>query len=143
MDGGHLASAIVALGGLLVGVLSYFKYKPGQKETTDMTVAQSTLNIAQGTIDLVTSELEQQFKRMSTEQTEQREIHRKEQAELRQMHVEQVESERKSAAALKKQIAEANEEVRVLRAALREAQVECDNWRKKYEALKSKVNGAT
>ncbi len=74
MDGVQIVSVIVAATAALGAVLSYFKFKPGQRESLEtaieqgrVNVAQGTLNVAQGTINLVTAELEEQFKRMSAQ----------------------------------------------------------------------------
>lgn len=67
MDVAQTVSAAVAVGSVLVAALAYFKYKPGQRETVDMTIAQANMNIAQGTFEMVTTELEDQFKRMAAE----------------------------------------------------------------------------
>ncbi len=74
MDAVQMVSLTIAAAAGIGAVLSYFKYKPGQRDqvATDVeqarvNVAQGTLNIAQGTINLVTSELEDQFKRMSAQ----------------------------------------------------------------------------
>ncbi len=74
MDGVQIVSVIVAASAGIGAVLSYFKFKPGQRESLEtaveqnrVNVAQATLNVAQGTINLVTTELEDQFKRMSAQ----------------------------------------------------------------------------
>lgn len=67
MDVAQTVSAAVAVGSVRVAALAYFKYKPGQRETVDMTIAQANMNIAQGTFEMVTTELEDQFKRMAAE----------------------------------------------------------------------------
>lgn len=75
----QVISALVAVIGAGVGLLAYFKYKPGQKETVEMTVAQANLNIAQGTVQLsqvVNDELESQFKRMTAEMADIRAEHK-------------------------------------------------------------------
>lgn len=63
----QLVSIIGALFLGIAGVLAYFKYKPGQREVVQMDVAQATMNVAQGTFQMVTTELEDQFKRMAAE----------------------------------------------------------------------------
>ncbi len=74
MDSVQIVSVIVAVTAAAGAVLSYFKWKPGQREEFELTaeqarvnVAQGTLNVAQGTINLVTSELEDQFRRMAAQ----------------------------------------------------------------------------
>ena len=62
---GSLAAAAAALVGVM---LTYFKFKPGERETMQVSVAEATLNIAKGTITMITAEMEDQFKRMSEEQ---------------------------------------------------------------------------
>lgn len=72
-DVAQVVSGFVAFLGVGVGLLAYFKYKPGQRENVEMTVAQANLNIAQGTVQLsqiVNDELESQFRRMSAEMTQ-------------------------------------------------------------------------
>lgn len=76
-DLAQAASLVVVATGAFAGLLAYFKFKPGQREHVDMTVAQANLNIAQGTVKLVTSELEDQFRRMSAEMAEVRAEHRR------------------------------------------------------------------
>ncbi len=74
MDAVQIVSVIVAATAAIGAVLSYFKFKPGQREEVTLMaeqarvdVAQGTLHVAQGTISLVTTELEDQFKRMSAQ----------------------------------------------------------------------------
>lgn len=69
----QILSALFA-GGALVGVLAYFKRKPGQRERDAVAVAEGEVNVekarldvAKGTFELVTTELEDQFKRMAAE----------------------------------------------------------------------------
>ncbi len=82
MDAAQVASVLGAVSFLALGVLAYFKFKPGQKETLKVSVAEATLNIAKGTITMITSEMEEQFQRMAGEQAEVRQ-------ELRHLRDEQ------------------------------------------------------
>lgn len=82
MDAAQGVSAVVAVGSVLIAALAYFKYKPGQREAVDMTIAQANMNVAQGTFQMVTTELEDQFKRMAGEV---KELH---QALINQRHEE-------------------------------------------------------
>lgn len=67
-DWSQIASGAVFLASAAGVLLAYFKYKPGQREAVGMTVAQANMDVAQGTFQMVTSELEDQFKRMAAEQ---------------------------------------------------------------------------
>lgn len=124
MDASEIATLIVAIAGAVGGLLSWFKMKPGEKKEVESTMAQSTLNIAKGTIDLVTEELEQQFKRMTEEQKIQRELH---QAEIAH--------EREQVAQLRAELDMAREEVRLLRKELQLAKNEVDEWKNKHHLL--------
>lgn len=75
MSGSEIASLIAVGVGIAGGILAYFKFKPGQREQVDMTIAQATMNVAHGTFQLVTTELEDQFKRMAAEMKTMREEH--------------------------------------------------------------------
>ncbi len=79
MDAVQFSSLAVATASVLAALLAYFKYKPGQRENVGISVAEATMNIAKGTITMVTTELEDQFKRMAAELT----TIRGEQTELR------------------------------------------------------------
>ncbi len=70
MDLAQVTSFVVAGAAVLGSILAYFKYKPGQRDAVDMNIAQANMNVAQGTFQLVTGELEEQFKRMSATQRE-------------------------------------------------------------------------
>lgn len=63
---GQILSALFA-GGALVGILAYFKRKPGQKEKDDVTLAEGTLNIAKGTVDFVEQTMNSMNERLSGE----------------------------------------------------------------------------
>lgn len=132
MDTTQIVSLSTAFAIALGSLLAYFKYRPGQKETTQASVAESTLNIAQGTIKLVTDELEEQFKRMSAEQREQREIHAKE-----------IAGERAAAAELRHELDEALKEVRNLKKALTEAWAEVETCKKRCVRLEEKLTRLT
>lgn len=134
----QLISGIVFVAGVIVAVVARFKYRPGEKEVTEVSVADASLDIVKGTITLVTTELEDQFKRMAQEQADQREQHRIEREELRKQHAEQMAQERRAALALEKQLSHVMDEVSTLRRSLRDAQAECDSWKRKYEEV---VNG--
>lgn len=87
MDTAQVVSAAVAVGSVLIALLAYFKYKPGQREAVDMTIAQANMNVAQGTFQMVTTELEDQFKRMAGEVKDLRDQlaeERREQAQYRE-----------------------------------------------------------
>lgn len=128
MDGTQIASIITAVSGLLLGLFSFFKYRPGQKETTQVDVAQSHLNIAQGTINLVTAELEEQFTRMS-----------KEQKELRAEHAKEIAAERAVAREFRKELDGALAEVRELKAELRQAWDEVEACKKRCLRLETQL----
>lgn len=130
MDGAQVASYVIAGVSALGVILAYFKWKPGQREVTEVNVAQGSLNVAQGTIKLIASELEDQFIRMSSEQKKAREIHASEIAE-----------ERRSVAALRAELDAASKQVRELRADLRAAWVEVEEWRKHSAELEKKLRG--
>ncbi|MEJ7824925.1 MAG: hypothetical protein WKF48_05825 [Solirubrobacteraceae bacterium] len=68
----QIITLCVALGTAIVGILGYFKFKPGQREQVNMNVAEATMSVAHGTFQLVTTELEDQFKRMAGEMAEMR-----------------------------------------------------------------------
>lgn len=78
MDTPQIVSLLIAITSLIGVVLAYFKFKPGEKQRVDMNVSQAHMNIAQGTFQMVTSELEDQFKRMSADMAD---LHR----QLREM----------------------------------------------------------
>lgn len=62
---GQVASVIAALftgAGLL---LAFFKFKPGEKITTDMNVAQAQIDVATGALKLVTSGLTEEIDRLT------------------------------------------------------------------------------
>lgn len=67
MAAADVVTVVVGAGGVLVAILAYFKYKPGQREAVDLTIAQANMNVAQGTFQMVTTELEDQFRRMAAE----------------------------------------------------------------------------
>jgi uncharacterized membrane-anchored protein YhcB (DUF1043 family) len=75
MGASEIVSLATAIAIVVAGVLGYFKWRPGQREQVGMTVAQATMHVAQGTIQLVTTELEDQFKRMSAEMRTMRDEH--------------------------------------------------------------------
>ncbi len=79
---GSLAAALVAGVGAL---LAYFKFKPGQRETMQVSVAEATLNIAKGTITMITAEMEEQFKRMTEDQAKQREELEKQRDDIQEL----------------------------------------------------------
>jgi predicted RNase H-like nuclease (RuvC/YqgF family) len=123
-------TALVVAGISLVGViLSYTKYKPGQKEVLGTSVAERQLNIAQGTINLVTDELEQQFKRMAEERRVLLEVHN---AELAQ--------ERTSAAQLRSELTAATNEARQLRSEVAELRAEVAQLRHENDRWKRRVS---
>lgn len=62
----QILSALFA-GGALVGILAYFKRKPGQKERDDVTLAEGTLNVAKGTVDFVEQTMSSMNERLSGE----------------------------------------------------------------------------
>lgn len=75
MDAAQVATIVFGAGGTVAALLAYFKYKPGQRERVGMDVAEGTLNIAQGSIALVTSTLQAQFIRMDAEMEDMRREH--------------------------------------------------------------------
>lgn len=83
MDAPQVATIAIGAAGALAALLAYFKYKPGQREAVDMTISQAHMNVAQGTFQLVTTELEDQFVRMSAELREVRKQHAADMAKLR------------------------------------------------------------
>lgn len=92
-----LAQVLTALfaGGALVGILAYFKRKPGQRERDavevaegEANIAKANLNVAKGTFEMVTTELEDQFKRMAAELREVREQHAADMSALRKEFVQ-------------------------------------------------------
>ncbi len=98
MNAGQVVSYAIAAASAVAALLAYFKFKPGQKESVVITAAEANLNIAKGTINLVTEEYESQFKRMAGEG---REL----QKDLRQ---------------LRRDLDDYQEEARVLRLAVRD-----------------------
>ena len=65
---GQIASIILAIGTVLGVLLAYFKRKPGEERREDQTVAEGQLNLAQGSIALVTATLNDQFARLAIRQ---------------------------------------------------------------------------
>jgi uncharacterized protein YoxC len=59
------ASIIAALATLILGVLAFYKYKPGQKEVTDVNVAQAQIDVATGALKLVTTSLTAEIERLT------------------------------------------------------------------------------
>ena len=133
MSGGEIASIILAVGGVLTGILGWIIRRPGQKETDAVEVAGGVLSVANNTVEMIAGQFQAEFTRMSTQLAEEREERKKERLELRAQHAEQLAEERKQAAAIKKAMTEAHTEAASLRQALRETQAECDKWRTKYE----------
>lgn len=126
MDASDYATLIIAAAGAVGTLIGWFKMRPGQKEVVESTMAQSTLNIAKGTIDLVTEELEQQFKRMTEEQRIQREQHHAEIAHERQVVAE-----------LRNELEAATTEVKELRHELKLTRKEVEEWKNKYYVLEA------
>jgi chromosome segregation ATPase len=60
---------IAAMAGI-PGILAFFKRRPGQKERDAATVAEGLLNTAKGTVDLITDELQEQFKQAVAQRKE-------------------------------------------------------------------------
>jgi predicted nucleic acid-binding Zn-ribbon protein len=75
MDADQIVSYAIAITAILGGGLAYFKRKPGQKEKDQVDVGLGTLNLAKGSIQLVTETLDQQFRRMDAEMDEMRAEH--------------------------------------------------------------------
>lgn len=65
MDNSQIGATVVAATSLLGVLLTYFKFKPGQRQQVELDTAEGTLNLAEGTVQLVTSTLEAQFRRMA------------------------------------------------------------------------------
>lgn len=61
------ASIAIPVLTLVLGALAYFKFRPGQRETLEVSIAQGFIDIAQGTVHLTTSTLEAQVTRMDAE----------------------------------------------------------------------------
>lgn len=122
MEIGTLISWAIAGSTAVAAFLAYFKFKPGQRETLEVSNAQANLLMANSTITMVKNELESQFRRMVEEQS----VMRREMAELRgevaRLHeqLEEVTSERDTA----------RRENRVLRARV----VELEKWKAAVEA---------
>lgn len=128
MDTADLVSAAVGIGGVLVALLAYFKYKPGQREAVDMAFAQANMNVAQGTFEMVTTELEDQFKRMAAEV---KELH---QALVNQRHEEAL-----YRADVDKRLAELGAELRAAKAEARAMDNENKSLTRENRRLKTQV----
>lgn len=70
MDTGQWITLIIAGMAGVPGILAYFKRRPGQKERDAADVAEGLLNTAKGTVDLITDELQEQFKQAVTQRKE-------------------------------------------------------------------------
>lgn len=132
MDATQVVSASLAAVTVLGGLLAYFKYKPGQREAVDMNIAQANMNVAQGTFQLVTTELEDQFKRMSAELRTVREQAAAELADLRrEFNQYRIDTDLR--------LAEQAAEVRAARAGEREAQRQAEAYMSENEHLRERV----
>ncbi len=117
MEISQIASGAVFLATALGALLAYFKYKPGQKESLDLTIAQATMKVTHGSFQLVTTELEEQFKRMSAEMVEIRAEHRayRDATDLQISELgDEVRSERSEKDTLKRENERLNERVLLL-----------------------------
>lgn len=137
MSNDQVISYVVAGASLLTAIgviLRKFKRDPGQREKDEVDVAEASLNIANQTVEMVSTALKAEIARISAQLQEEREDRKREQAELRALHAEQLKLERAQTENLKQQISEVNREVEQVRLALREAQAEATKWKTEYEA---------
>lgn len=133
MDAAQVATIAIGAAGSLAALLAYFKYKPGQREAVDMTISQAHMNVAQGTFEMVTTELEDQFRRMSAELREVRERHAADMAALRR----EFEQYRADAEAL---LAQRVTEARAARAGEKEAVRKADLYAGENAKLRVRVD---
>jgi chromosome segregation ATPase len=108
MDTAQWVTILIAAMAGLPGTLAFFKYRPGQKEKTEATVAEGLLNTAKGTVDLITDELQDQFKQAVAQR---REI----EAENRKL-VEALAAAQRQIAGISQELFDAHGEIRTLRA---------------------------
>lgn len=118
MDTAQWVTLVIAAMAGIPGILAYVKRKPGQKERDAATVAEGLLNTAKGTVDLITDELQEQFKQAVAQR---KEI----EAENRKL-VEALGSAQRQLAAIENELFDAHSEIRNLRAQVQRlsAQVE-------------------
>lgn len=152
MTNDQIISYVVAAASIATAIgviLRKFKRDPGQKEKDEAALklqevakADAILDVATNTVELVSTALKAELARIQTQLAEEREERKREQAELRALHAEQIALERAQTQTLKQEISEVNRDVETLRLALREAQQEATKWKQAYEAEIAK-NGHT
>lgn len=63
----QIVSIGIAAATAVAGLLVFFKYKPGQRETVVMKVAEASIDVASGTILMVETNYQRQLDRMAAE----------------------------------------------------------------------------
>lgn len=62
MNTAQWITLVIAMASAIPGILVFFKRRPGQRERDAVSTAEGLLNTAKGTVDLITEELQDQFR---------------------------------------------------------------------------------